>query len=188
MSIIGTKIETFTSKSGKEITIRFMAEHDAAELMRYINEVSLEDTFITFSGEQVSLEEEEEYLKSVFEKVEDHNMLKVVAEFEGKIIGAADMTRDLVGKKRSYHVAGFGLSVAALFRGEGIGEKLMRVTIEQAKIYIEGLRIITLTVYEPNSAGQSLYKKVGFEEYGRLTGGVLYRGEYFDAVKMSLQI
>ncbi|PIZ66708.1 hypothetical protein CO051_00355 [Candidatus Roizmanbacteria bacterium CG_4_9_14_0_2_um_filter_39_13] len=188
MPTSGTKIEDFISKSGKNIILRYIHENDAEELFRYVNELSKEDTFIRFSGETVPLIEEKEYLQAQIEKLEKGDVTPIVATHHDKIIGNSSIERNLVDKRRGLHTGNFGMAVSAEYRGDWIGEKLMRTVIDQAKKHMQGLRIIRLTVYGSNNTAQNLYKKMGFLECGRLPKGVLYRGTYLDMIEMYLEI
>ncbi len=185
---IGAKIEDFTSKSGKNIVFRYIHEDDAEELCRYINELSKEDTFIRFSGETISLSEEKEYLQAQIEKLEKRDVIPIVATHLDKIVGHSSIERNVVDKRRGLHIGNFGLSVSAQYRGDWIGEKLMKTVIDQAIKHLHGLKIIHLIVYGSNSTAQNLYKKMGFLEYGRLPKGVLYKGEYVDMIEMYLEV
>jgi len=46
-----------------------------------------------------------------------------------------------------------------------------------------GVEVLYLKVYAISPAIE-LYKRLGYAEYGRLPGGIKYRGEYVDAVSM----
>lgn len=52
----GKIVKTFTSKSGKKIVIRYPQWKDLNQLTEYINKLSAEDTFTTFSGEKITKE------------------------------------------------------------------------------------------------------------------------------------
>jgi hypothetical protein len=46
--IPGKVIKTFITKKDTEVTIRYPKWEDLDEMTRYINEISKEDTFVTF--------------------------------------------------------------------------------------------------------------------------------------------
>ena len=50
------------------------------------------------------------------------------------------------------------------FRGQGIGERLIRRTLAAARAF--GLHRVELTVREDNTGAIELYKKIGFEIEG----------------------
>ena len=176
------------SKSGREITLRYPNIGDLDKVLEYINRISAEDTFITFSGEVITYNEEEKYLNGVLSNIAKGNSVVLYAFDGNKLIGIADVNRDLHGKKRTRHVGVFGITVAKEYRGDGIGEKLARSVIDEAHRKIEGLKMILLNVYGPNSKAQKLYVKLGFKEYGRLEKGLWYREEYYDSISMKLDL
>ncbi len=186
--ITGRAIANPKLKNGTEIILRYPKWEDLAAMTEYINELSAEDTYITFSGEKISFEEEGKYLSSVLLAHEAGNHIKILAFNADKMIGIADVARVFSGKKRELHTAVLGISLSKDFRGIGLGEILIRTAIEEAKKEITGLRLIKLSVYGPNNIAYSLYRKVGFREFGRLPGGLFYRGEYHDMIEMYLDI
>lgn len=188
MSNAGKVVKQFTSKKGNLIVIRYLRWEDLDEITRYINELSKEDTFITFSGETITKEGEADYVGSTLKAMEFGDKVKLCCFINDKLIGLSDITRDTHSRSRSRHIAILGISIAQDYRREGIGEILMRTAIEEAKQTIKNLKIITLIVYGINDKAVSLYKKIGFNEYGRLPKGIQYRGEFVDHVEMYLEV
>ncbi|MFA9289340.1 MAG: N-acetyltransferase family protein [Weeksellaceae bacterium] len=181
--------QEITTKTGKNIVIRLPNGNDSvAELAVFINALSHEDTYITFSGEVITLEEETVYMDSVYALMEKKHMVKLTAWDGDRLVGTCDISRMIDKRKRGAHIGRFGLTIAKDYRGEGLGLKLAQATIEAAKQEIPGLKIIILDVYEPNETAINLYKKLGFTEYGRLENGVLYKGQYFAELQMKLDI
>jgi ribosomal protein S18 acetylase RimI-like enzyme len=187
-SLQGKHIKTVTTKKGRTVELRFVRWEDLDQMTEYINELSKEDTFITFSGETILKEGEAKYLADVLTQMEFGNKV-VIAAFEGdRQVGISDVTRVVSSRERKKHLGVLGLSIRKDFRGEGLGHELMKTVIEQAKTYMDGLRIIYLEVYGKNDIAQSLYKKLGFIECGRMPGGLQYRGEYIDDITMYLPL
>ncbi len=184
----GEIVKTFITKSGKKIVIRYPKWDDLEELTFYINKLSREDTFINFSGEKITKEEEVRTLANWFLAMERRDKVVLGCFYQEKLIGLANVDRQVDSRKRQRHIGGFGISVDKKFRGEGIGFQLAKTIIEEAKKKIAGLKMIVMDVFEPNKIAQSLYKKLGFKEYGRLPEGVLYKGRYVDEVKMVLML
>ena len=104
--------------------------------------------------------------------------------YKKKLIGLANVDREKSNRKRSLHVGTFGISVEKELRGEGVGYKLGKTIIEEAKKKITGLKMIILGVYSLNINAQNLYKKLGFKEASCLPKTILYRGSYIDEIKM----
>jgi len=70
MFILGQIVKKFVSKKGKEVVIRYPKWEDLEEFTRYINKLSKEDTFITFSGEEIKKEDEAKVLSEWFYQLE----------------------------------------------------------------------------------------------------------------------
>lgn len=184
----GKHVKNIKLKDGREVEFRYPKWEDLTVMTEYINTLSKEDTFITFSGEQLTLKEEADYFGSVFKDHEFGDMVKIHA-FDGNVpVAVCDIHRDKSGKKRSHHIGILGITVKKEYRSQGLGEEIIRTTIDEAKKHIEGLKTIELHVYGPNEKAQNLYKKVGFTEYGRLPGGILYKDEYYDQIYMYLNV
>lgn len=169
------------TKTGKEIIVRYPDLSDVQELLRFINEISDEKTFIRYQGEHETLDSETKFLTGRLKEIEDKKAVHLLIFFNNKLIAAAHIgARD----KTEKHVAVLGITVAKDFRGEGLGKLLMELILKEAKEKLPDSKIITLEVYSNNSIAQELYKKLGFAEYGRLPNGIT-RGEKFeDAILM----
>lgn len=179
---------TFTTKLGKTATLCYPRMEDAPALLELVNAISKEDTFIRFSGEVLSLEEETEYLASEIEAIEMGDCVKLFCFVGSELAGCCDIRKDRSLLDRKKHVGIFGILVASRFRGEGIGEKLMEATIQEAQKELSGLRLIKLECFSTNVAALALYKKLGFTEVGRIPGGILHKGTHIDAVEMVLAL
>jgi RimJ/RimL family protein N-acetyltransferase len=178
-------MHTFSTKSGTTVSFRLATAADVEANLALINALSLEDTFITFSGEQQTLAEETTYYDAYLKAHAMGDSVKVVAYVGHELVGTADIGRSFYGKKRTRHVGRLGIALAAQWRGQGIGEQLIIHTIQLAQGHIPDLRMIVLTAFGSNARAIALYKKLGFTEYGRLPGAILYRGEYVDEVVMA---
>lgn len=187
-AIFGKIVKTTRLTDGREVILRYPTEEDVEGMRNLINTLSTEDIYITFSGEQLTLEDEQAYFDQISKDMLSHNMIKLLATHDGKIVGNADVSRDRVGKRRTYHVASFGITLAKEFRGAGLGQELIHTIIEEAKKEIHGLRIIKLAVYAENLTAQTLYTKMGFKEFGRLKEGIWYRGRYIDEIEMYKEV
>ena len=174
----------FSTKKNRSVELRLLEESDVDSSLKYINTVSAEDTYIGFSGEQLSFEDEKEYVLNVVKTMKEGSELHLVAVFDNQIVAVCDARRDLSLKKRSAHIAQLGLSVAKDFRGEGLGEKMMTKTIELIPEYLPDVKLLKLGVFAENTVAITLYTKLGFKQYGVLPGGVLYRGQYIDHILM----
>jgi RimJ/RimL family protein N-acetyltransferase len=188
MFMPGQIVKKFFSKKGKEMIIRYPKWEDLEEFTLYINKLSYEDTFITFSGEEIKKEEEAKALSKWFCEIEMGDKVVLGCFYKEKLVGLANVDRNKSHRKRSLHVGTFGISVEKEFRGEGIGYELGKTIIEEAKKKIPGLKMVVLDVFSININAQNLYKKLGFQKAGCLPKSILYRGQYIDDIKMYLEI
>lgn len=186
--ILGKIINSFKTEKGNEVVIRYPKREDLNELTKYINALSKEDTFMSFSGEVITIDEEKKILENMLKDIELGDKIVLCAFVNDKLIGVCNIDRNMRQRTRGLHVGIFGVSVAVDFRGEGISYKLAKTAIEEAKHKISGLKIITLIVFGANQIAINLYKKLGFKECGRLPDGLLYKGDYMDEVRMYLEL
>ncbi|OGN29366.1 MAG: hypothetical protein A3A33_01150 [Candidatus Yanofskybacteria bacterium RIFCSPLOWO2_01_FULL_49_25] len=177
----GTTIYSGTTKKGIDVVIRYPTADDLDEMLRYINILSAEQTFIRFQGEHVTREFEQEFLTSTLEKISKKDMVYLCTVHEGHIIGMAAI--EMRGKIEE-HIGDFGISIAKDFRNEGIGTLLMNLVLEEAQKNLPNLKICTLTVFGNNHIARQMYKNMGFREFGILPRGALHKGELIDHVYM----
>lgn len=184
----GIIVHEFITRNGETATIRFPQQSDVGAMKEYVNRLSSEDVYIVLSGEQLSLEEEQKFLDDQFQKMENGDGTMLFCTINGDIVGICEVNRDQSKRKRSQHIGIFGISLKKEFRGQGIGYELAKTTIDVAKLNIDNLRIITLSVYKPNAQAHQLYKKLGFIEYGELPRGTWYKDTYIDEIQMYLKV
>jgi RimJ/RimL family protein N-acetyltransferase len=165
--------------------IRYPKRTDLQELYRYINELSKEKTYISLQGEEISLAEERKFLNDVLKKIRNKEAVLLVVESNGKIVGISDITKRGRAEK---HVGLFGITLAKEFRGKGIGRKLMELILEETKKSLKDLKLIRLVCFADNKTACKLYQSLGFKEYGKLPGGILYRGEPTDEILMYKEV
>jgi RimJ/RimL family protein N-acetyltransferase len=169
------------SRQGKNITLRSVKDTDAGALYQYINTLSQERTFIRFQGEQITLEEENAYLKGQVERIHRHQTVQLVALCDTTVIGVAGI--DMKDKTES-HIGVFGVSIAQGYRGEGIGTLLMEAVLKEAEENIPELQIVVLDVFSNNTTAIAMYEKFGFVVYGKLPNGVRHNDVFVDEIKM----
>ena len=150
-------------KNGMECQLRSGTEGDSeAVLDNFILTHEETDYLLTYPDENcLDVMSERQYLK---EKFESENEIEIIAIVENEVAGTAGI--EAIGKTyKVRHRADFGISISKKFWGMGIGEALTRACIECAKAagYIQ----LELNVVADNEKAISLYKKVGFVEYGR---------------------
>lgn len=133
-----------------------------------------EDTYILRSPQdKISLEEEKAWLKSKIKEIKNNETAVIDAFFDSKVAGQAHLE---VGEFRGRFLGKVGISIAKEFRGEGLGEELMKEIESEAKRL--GLRIIHLEVYSDNEVALNLYKKLGYTKFGELPESIDYQGKF----------
>ncbi len=174
-------INKFITKSNKEISFRYPVIDDVQQLKDFINKISAEQSFLLLQGFQNTLESETKWLQDKLNKIDKNKCVYICGFYENKLVACSEITLHSDAKA---HVGNFGISVAIEFRGLGLGQKIMELTIEESIKKLPDLKIIDLEVFDKNIIGKNLYKKLGFIEYGRLPEGLKRKGEYEDAVLM----
>ncbi len=169
------------TKNNKEIIFRYPIKSDAPAILKYINAISKERTFMLSQGEQLTLKEEKSRLNYQLNVIKDKKAVLLFAFIDGEIVGVSNVK--LEGKVQN-HLGTLGISLSKKFRGQGIGKLLMDKTVSEAENELPGLRKIILSVFANNKVAYNLYKKCGFIEYGRLPKGIKHRGVFVDNIYM----
>jgi ribosomal protein S18 acetylase RimI-like enzyme len=112
----------------------------------------------------------------------ENNFPHYIAISDEKVVGWCDLSSP--NRPIYAHTGLLGMGVIADYRRQGIGEKLVLTTLEQAKEI--GLTRIELTVREPNKAAFALYKKLGFVEEGVHRNAARVDSNYEDVISMAL--
>jgi ribosomal protein S18 acetylase RimI-like enzyme len=86
----------------------------------------------------------------------------LVAEVAGEVVGCLQLTI-IPGLSRAELTRGQleGVRVSSRSRGQGIGESLMRATVERAREL--GCRLVQLTTDRSRGDAQRFYERLGFE-------------------------
>lgn len=180
-----TKIgNEYTLRNGQQLVIREAVPEDAERALLYIDEVAGETDNNSFgAGEfQLSVEEEANIIRQHGEK---DNAVFLIAEIGGELVGMLNFSGG--GRSRVRHQGEFGLSVRQKAWGHGIGRKLMETLIDWAK-GTGIIKKINLGVRADNERAIALYKSLGFQEEGLITGTFLIEGTYYDTCRMGLWI
>ena len=171
--------------NGNDILIRHVRRDDTKPLMDFINVLSIEQTYITFQGEQMTLIEESNYIDGFIKKAENHGAVKLLVFHGEELIGLADV---FMKDRAESHIGVFGIMLAKEWRAKGIGKFLMQLTLDEAKKNIPTMKIITLGVFCNNPIAKALYEKMGFATYGMLPKGLQHKGELVDHLYMYKEV
>ena len=155
--------KTIRLKDGMEAILRNADGNDTKEVLELFCRVHGETDYLTSYADETTLTEEGER-QFLAAKAESENEIELIAFMDGKAVGSAGITA--LGKKyKIKHRATFGVSVLKDYWGLGIGRALTEASIACAKA--AGYKQIELEVVSENAAAVSLYRSVGFVEYGR---------------------
>ncbi len=177
--LAGRVVERFEI-NGKKVVIRYPRFTDVKDLMEYYNSLIEERAFVGMQ-KKVSFEKELDWICNMLKNIETKKAVALVLEVDGKVVGMANVTRNKYDSQR--HIGKLGIGIRKEFRGIGLGKRLMKAILREAKRILK-LKIVTLEVYSPNKVAIRLYKKFGFKEVGRIKGGVDHYGKICDNIIM----
>ncbi|MDO5444808.1 MAG: GNAT family N-acetyltransferase [Eubacteriales bacterium] len=177
--------KTITLKDGTACLLRNGTESDAKALLDIFNLTHEETDFLLTYPSENTFDVEKEYL-FLKEKTESDNEIEILALINNTVVGSAGI--EAVGTQcKLRHRAEAGISIAKKYWGLGIGKALMEACIECAKAagYIQ----LELEVVADNERAVSLYRKLGFIEYGRNPKGFkTLTGGFQELVHMRLEL
>ena len=177
--------KTVLLTGGAELLVRNAGASDARALRDVMQRTHAETDYLLSYSDEQSVDDEHE-ARSLVETERSDNEVELVAVVDGKIVGSAGVAA--VGSRRKVlHRARFGISILKEYWGMGIGRMLMESCIDCARR--AGYTQLELEVVADNQRAVSLYRRAGFEEYGRNPRG--YRSAasgYQDLVHMRLEL
>ena len=164
-----------------ELLIREAEPKDAAELVAFLNRVSLETDFTSLDGDGILLTSEE---MAIFlnKQASSDNQITLLAFLNDKIAGIVNITADQ--RNRVHHIGDLFIVIGKRYWNNGLGSLFLEEAIEWAQA--SGiLRRLQLTVQTRNKAAVHLYQKHGFVIEGRQER-VAYReeGKFIDVYLM----
>lgn len=154
---------TVTLKDGRPCTLRNAEEQDTqAILNNFILTHGQTDFLTTYPEEtQFTTDQEKDFL---CQRAESAREILIAAEIGGVITGTAGIGT-VRNAEKTKHRAAFGIAIDKAWWGLGIGRALTEACIECART--AGYTQLELEVVAYNEKALSLYKSVGFVEYGR---------------------
>ena len=157
------RAETVLLLGGVELLVRNAVASDARALRDIMQRTHAEtDYLLSYPDEQGSDDEQE--ARSLAETERSDNEVELVAVLDGWIVGSAGIAA-VGGRRKVVHRARFGISILTEHWGMGIGRVLMEASIDCARQ--AGYTQLELEVVADNQRAVSLYRRAGFEEYGR---------------------
>ena len=156
-------LKTIKLKDGRECILRNGEERDSqAALDNFILTHEQTDYLLTYPDENtMTAEQEGRFLQK---KTDSETEVEILAEVDGVVAGLAGI--DTVGgRDKIRHRADFGISIDRQYWNLGIGTELLHACIDCARKV--GYEQIELSVVAENETAITMYRKAGFEEYGR---------------------
>lgn len=172
-------------KNGITCQIRSSTGEDAEKFMEYRKNTNSETYFLLRYPEEVtfSIEEAKNFLKGY---VEDEKALLMLVFVDGEIAGSIGL-RGVSNMMKLKHRANFGVMVRKKYWNLGIGNLLITRMLQIAKD--TGYEQVELGVFENNGKAVRIYKKFGFEEWGRVRRAFkLKNGNYYDEIIMGIML
>ena len=172
-------------KNGLEALIRNGDAPDGAAVFETFNLTHAESDYLLSYPDENSYDPEQE-AQFLAKKTNSPNETELVAVIDGRIAGTAGI--EAVGSKyKVKHRAEFGISILKEYWGLGLGKALAKACIQCAKE--AGYVQLELNVVAGNERALSLYKSLGFVEFGRNPRGFNSRtGGFQELVYMLLQL
>ena len=160
-----------------EFVIRDLRFEDFNDLVNayfsyYEESKSDQNLGITLFRRKPTLKEEVAWFKEMYVQVLDGNSIVQVAEADGAAVGLCSIKRQRPGSELD-HTGVLGIAIKKAYRGRGIGRALMESTLKRCKGTFEQ---VILEVFDSNPRALSLYRKMGFKEYGKMPKAIK-RGE-----------
>lgn len=163
--------EKITLKNGKKALLRNGERADGKSVLDVFDQIHAETDFLLTYPDENSFDPERE-AAFLHEKTDSQNEIEILAIVDDKIVGTAGIST--VGTKvKIRHRAEFGISILREYWGLGLGKALTKACIQCAKD--AGYVQLELNVVAENVKAISLYKSLGFEEFGRNPRGFLSR-------------
>jgi len=166
----------FVLSTGQRLVVRNPRAEEAGELLDYAHVVLQESEYFLLEPDELLLTEEEEQ-EWIGEHALDDGQILLAAEVDGLIVGLLGFENG--PQRRVAHRGSLHLSVSRAWRGRGIGTCLLQSLIDWATAspLIEKL---SLSVMTSNHRAIALYRKLGFQEEGRLAREIKISPDHYE--------
>jgi RimJ/RimL family protein N-acetyltransferase len=171
-------------KNGKTVILREAQTDDAPALLQCLKTYIAQSDYIPKYPEEITLTEAQEsnWIQSFLDR---DNSVLLVAVHDEEIIGNIDITGGT--RKMMAHTGVIGMGMLEDWCNTGLGTHLMRKAIDWAQEN-QQLELLWLQVYDANTLGRALYKKMDFVECGTLPHFFKKGAQYFDNITMYLEV
>ena len=164
-----------------ELLVREAEPGDAAELVTFLNGVSVETDFTSLDRGGILLTDTE--MEMFLDKqAHSENQITLLALLNDEITGLVNITADQ--RKRVRHIGDLFIVIGKKYWNNGLGNLLLEEVVEWAQASCI-LRRLQLTVQTRNQAAVHLYQKHGFIIEGKQErGAYIEEGEFIDVYLM----
>ena len=172
-------------KNGAEALLRSGCAQDGPAVYENFNRIHAETDYLLTYPDENSFGPEEE-ARFLEEKANSPDEVEIAAFIDGNVAGTAGI--EAVGRKyKVKHRAEFGIGILKEYWGLGLGRALAEACIACAKE--AGYSQLELNAAAENTRALSLYRSLGFEEFGRNPRGFRSRISGFqELVYMRLEL
>ncbi len=161
------KLEGFpqhlTLRDGAAIVIRPLDATDAPAVLKFYRSLPEEDRL--FLRDDVT---KPEWLRRFVGRVESGEVVSLIAERDGKVVGEATLYRALHGW--TVHVAELRVAIAPTMRRSGLGTALAHELVRLATRM--GVEKMMIQVVENQVGARKMFRKLGFKQEAVLRGHV----------------
>jgi ribosomal protein S18 acetylase RimI-like enzyme len=166
--------------NGQVIVFRHPEIKDAIGIFKLVDSF-IEERAMVGENRKPKLGRIKNSLKERLKEVKNKDVVYLVVELKGKILGRAWIKR--VNDHNQEHIGNLAIHLHSSLRGKGLGEKLLKEILKEAKKVLK-IKMVTLGVMGKNTPAKNLYKKVGFKEYGKLVKGFRHFERLEDSILM----
>lgn len=156
--------------------LRKASAEDLTEILEIYNQ-GIEDGLATFEEDL----KDKDYMENWFAAHQGRYAVFVAVNEEGKITGWASIN-PYNTRAAYYGVGELSIYIHREFRGKGIGQKLLQVLEDEARLQ-EFYKIVLFT-FPINNLGQGLYRKLNYREVGLFKNQGRLKGKFVDVMLM----
>ncbi len=173
---------------GETVTLRALKWEDLEDCVVFINDLvgekDAEPNLGIMADRKQTREEEAEWLANQLTGIEKGNIVSVVAEVRGRLVGNGSVTKGSYEDTR--HHGYLGIAISKKHRDRGIGLEMMRTLVRESRR--AGLKTVQLEVFANNPRAIHVYERTGFKESGRIPKKMLRSGKFIDSIVMTREL
>ncbi len=165
---------------GKEIIFRYPEGKDALDMVKLVSSFVVEKAMVG-ENKKPTMKVTKEVLDKRLKGIKGKKVVYLVVQADGKVKGRAWIKQNEHDIQN--HIGSLSIHLSKEFRGKGLGDRLLKAIIKEAKKILK-IKIITLEVAAKNVPAIKLYEKNGFIKNGELKKGINHFGKLLDVVSM----